>query len=82
MTDEQRQAKLEQLAACEKFGEEAYDAMYEEHSSSGATGRYSNAKEAFYDAIRGAHELGMTEKVEALEKRLEHIKAVFRSQFT
>lgn len=82
MTEEERQQKLDQLAACERFGEEAYDQMYEEHSSSGATGRYSDAKEAFYDAIRVAQELGLTEKVEALEKRLAHIKAVFRSQFT
>lgn len=82
MTEEERNQKLESLEACIRFGEEAYDRMYEEHSSSGATGRYSDAKEAYYDAIRLAGELGLKDKTAELEKRLEHIKAVFRSQFT
>lgn len=79
--DIDRQAKLASLAACKAFAEKAYDDMYEAHSPSGATGRYSDAKEAYYDAIRLARELGLTDEVEALNKRLEHIKAVFRSQF-
>jgi hypothetical protein len=82
MTEEERQAKLDSLACCKQFGEKAYDDMYEAHSASGATGRYSDAKEAFYDAIRHAEDLGMAEEAEALRKRLEHIKAVFRSQFS
>ena len=82
MTEQERQQKLEQLAACEKFGEEAYDQMYEERSSSGATACYSEVKESFYEAIRVARELGLAEKEQALEERLSHIKAVFRSQFT
>jgi DNA-binding SARP family transcriptional activator len=82
MTEEERQAKLASLASCKQFGEKAYDEMYEAHSSSGATGRYSDAKEAFYDAIGLAEELGLQEEAEALRKRLEHIKTVFRSQFS
>src|SRR5262249_28648237 len=82
MTEQERQQKLEQLAACEKFGEEAYDQMYEERSSSGDTACYSEVKESFYEAIRVARELGLAEKEQALEERLSHIKAVFRSQFT
>jgi hypothetical protein len=54
--------------------------MYE--SGRGANGCYSSAKDAFYDAIGLANELGLKEEAEALSKRLEHIKAVFRSQFT
>ena len=42
----------------------------------------SEAKECYYDAIGLARRLGLVEETEALEKRLEHIKAVFRSQFT
>jgi hypothetical protein len=81
MTEEERQAKMASLANCKQFAEKAYDDMYEEHSSSGARGCYSDAKEAFYDAIRLAEELGLLEEAEALRKRLEHVKAVFRSQF-
>ncbi len=62
------------------LGEKYYDQMYE--SGRGANSCYSNAKDAFYDAIGLANELGMKEEAEALSKRLAHIKAVFRSQFT
>lgn len=82
MTDEtERKAQLEQLERLKAMGEKAYDEMYEEHSSSGATACYSDAKECYYDAISLARHLGLDEEVKALEKRLEHIKAVFRGQF-
>lgn len=76
----QRDLRLNQLRACKAIGEKAYDQMYESHGS--VTGLYSDAKEAFYDAIHIARELGLTEEAEELEKRLDHIKAVFRSQFS
>lgn len=76
----ERELKLNQLRVCKAIGEKAYDQMYETHGS--ATGLYSDAKDAFHDAIRVANELKLTDEVEALEKRLEHIKAVFRSQFS
>jgi hypothetical protein len=72
--------KLDRLRRTKALGEKYYDQMYE--SSRNATGLYSNAKEAFYDAINVANELGMKEEAEALSKRLDHIKAVFRSQFS
>ena len=49
---------------------------------SAATAFYSDAKESFYSAIELAGELGLKQEVEKLEKRLEHIKGVFRSQFS
>lgn len=77
-TDEElNRGRLRQLTA---LGEKYYDQMYE--SGRGARHCYSNAKDAFYDAIGLANELGMKEEAEALSKRLDHIKAVFRSQFT
>ncbi len=83
MTDTtERAAQLEQLAHLKAMGEKAYDDMYEAYSPSGATGRYSDAKECFYDAIGLARRLGLEEETKALEERLAHIKAVFRSQFT
>lgn len=83
MGDEaERISQREQLERLKALGEKYYDDMYEAHSSSGASACYSDAKECFYDAIGLARRLGMEEEVSALEKRLEHIKAVFRSQFT
>jgi hypothetical protein len=77
-TDEElNRNRLRKLNA---LGEKYYDQMYE--SGRGANGCYSNAKDAFYDAIGLAKELGLKEEAEALSKRLEHIKAVFRSQFS
>ena len=80
--DTDRDAMLQQLEHLKALGEKAYDDMYEAHSPSGATACYSDAKECYYDAIGLARRLGLDEEVEALTKRLEHIKAVFRSQFT
>lgn len=77
-TDEElNRNRLRKLNA---LGEKYYDQMYE--SGRGANGCYSSAKDAFYDAIGLANELGMKEEADALSKRLEHIKAVFRSQFS
>jgi len=75
-----RELNLDRLRKLKALGEKYYDQMYE--SGRGANRCYSSAKDAFYDAIGLAHELGMKEEEEALSKRLEHIKAVFRSQFS
>ncbi|HEX4605556.1 MAG TPA: hypothetical protein VH724_16260 [Candidatus Angelobacter sp.] len=76
----ERDLKLDCLRRTTALGEKYYDQMYE--SRHGVTGIYSNAKDAFGDATYLANELGMKEEAEALSKRLEHIKAVFRSQFS
>jgi hypothetical protein len=75
--EELNRNRLRQLTA---LAEKYYDQMYE--SRRGANSCYSNAKDAFYDAIGLANELGMKDEADALSKRLHHIKAVFRSQFT
>lgn len=62
------------------LGEKAYSDMYDTIAFS-ASGYYSNAKEAFYDAIQTARDLELADEVRALESRLAHIKEVFRSQF-
>lgn len=83
MSREQRESKLCSLREHKSAGEQAYDDMYEKaHSSSDATMFYGEAKESFYSAIGLARELGLEKEVEEIEKRLAHIKAVFRSQFT
>jgi hypothetical protein len=69
----------EQLVQLELLGEEAYSRMYDSRSPSGD---YSEAKDNFHAAIGLAQKLGLKEEVGRLEKRLMHIKAVFRSQFS
>ncbi len=56
--------------------------MYDAHSSAAATGLYSDAKEAFRDAILVARNMELPDEMAALQARLDHIKAVFRSQFS
>ena len=70
------------LAFFIRQAEEAYGMMYEATSSSSATARYSDAKEALYSAIGIARKLGDQKQAELLDKRLSEIKAVFRSQFS
>jgi hypothetical protein len=83
MADEtERAAQLAHLEQLRALGEKYYDDMYEAHSPGSATACYSDAKECYYDAIGLARRLGLEEETKALEARLAHIKAVFRSQFT
>jgi len=76
------QETRQRLAALERAAESAYDLMYDARSPSDATAQYSNAKEALYTAIGEARRSGDEAAAERLSKRLAHIKAVFRSQFT
>jgi hypothetical protein len=76
MTDRERMVFFERQA------EDALSRMYDAHSPSDATARYSDAKEALYSAIGIARQLADEESMQRLEARLAHIKAVFRSQFS
>ncbi len=78
--DAERQRLLAELERLKAMGEKDYDDLYEVRSSSERTSCYSGAKEAYYDAISLARKQGWR-RPEALYARLEHIKAVFRSQF-
>jgi hypothetical protein len=80
--DDDRQELLAQMEHLKSLAEKSYGDMYETGSPSGATGCYSEAKECYYDAIRLARELGLDDEAAALVKRLEHIKEVFRGQFS
>jgi hypothetical protein len=76
----EHELKLAQLRRLKALGEKYYDQMYETHL--GLNGLYSSAKDAFYEAISLANELGLKEESKELEERLAHIKGVFRSQFS
>lgn len=76
---ESDQADDRRLKELEALAEEAYNEMYDTRYP---TGCYSTAKEAFRDAIALADRLGRQLDVKRLEKRLQHVKDVFRHQFT
>lgn len=76
------EAAVTRVQQLEAAAEQAYDLMYDAHSPSEATGHYSSAKDALYDAIGAARAAGDAATAGRLSKRLAHIKAVFRSQFT
>jgi len=83
MSQDERGDKLCRLLEHKFAGDQAYDDMYEKaHSPGDASAYYSEAKESFYTAIGLAHELGLEQEVEQLEKRLAHIKSVYRSQLS
>jgi hypothetical protein len=72
----------DRLQEFEAQAEAAYTSMYDARDASDAAARYSDAKEALYDAIGLARRLGKIDIAARLEQRLAHTKAVFRSQFT
>jgi hypothetical protein len=74
--------EVDLLQDLEAQAEAAYTRMYDAHDASEAAARYSDAKEALYDAIGLARRLGKVDIGARLEQRLTHIKAVFRSQFS
>jgi hypothetical protein len=71
----------DRLQTLEAQAEAAYERMYHCTNSTEAAARYSDAKEALYDAIGLAGRLGKADTAGRLSARLAHIKAVFRSQF-
>jgi len=74
-------AEREHLAHLVALGEKAYDQMYEVHDQHSADACYRDAKDAYCDAIGLAQRLGLRDEAARLEKRLAHIKAVYRNQF-
>lgn len=70
------------LRALETMAEDAYDRMYDARSRTAAAACYSDAKEALFDAVAFARELGNEAAVKRLQARLAHIKGVYRSQFS
>jgi hypothetical protein len=63
----------------ERRGEEIYDEM---HETSSPHGYLSEIKECFAAAIAAAEADGLTEEVQRLQARLDHIVTVYRRQFT
>ena len=69
----------EKLAWLKSQGELFYDRMYD---SRNPNSEFREAKEAFEDAVVLARRLGRDGEAADLEERLEHVRAVFRSQFS
>ncbi len=72
-TDEAR------LALLKKNAEDAYDRMYDERRPQDC---FRDAMELFGEAIDLARALGRSEEAATLEARRDHVRAVFRSQFS
>jgi hypothetical protein len=70
------------MERCIALGEDAYEQMYEPRTHTNPAGHYSDAKDFLGEAIGLARSLGLDARAEELTKRLEHIKAVYRSQFS
>jgi len=62
----------------ERRAEQAYAGMYEARR---AKEPYEDACFAFARAIEAARRLGLDEEVARLNRRVEHIRAVYNSQF-
>ena len=82
MTEEERKERLDRLNECIRRGEDAYDQLYDPRTHNSPAVHYSEAKDSFGEAIGLARALGLDEQAQTLSERLEHIKAVFRSQFS
>lgn len=67
-----------QLDEWERRAEEAYAEMYEARR---AKAPYEDACFAFARVIEAAQRLGRDEEVARLTRRVEHIRAVYNSQF-
>jgi hypothetical protein len=80
--EEEIHDKLDRMHQCIRSGEDAYDQLYEPRTHSNPAGHYNEAKDMFGEAIALAQELGLDEQAQSLSQRLDHIKAVYRSQFS
>jgi hypothetical protein len=67
-----------QLDEWERRAEEAYAEMYEARR---AKEPYEDACFAFARAIEAAQRLGLDDEVARLNRRVEHIRAVYNGQF-
>jgi hypothetical protein len=78
--EHQDQSTRKRLKTLEAWAERAYEAMYEAGSPAGAGAYFSEVREALREAIALARDTGLEEEASRLEKRLEHIRAVYTSQ--
>jgi hypothetical protein len=67
-----------ELDEWERRAEEAYSHMYQARR---AKERYEDACFAFARAIEAAQRLGLDHEIVRLNRRVEHIRAVYNSQF-
>ncbi len=77
MTESQQQS-LAQIAQYEALAEKAYDEMYDSRSPAVC---YGDLKDYFAAAIGAAKRAGLDSEVKRLTERLNHCRAVYRSQF-
>jgi hypothetical protein len=72
------EAALSEIARYEALAEKAYDEMYDSRRPAVC---HSDLKDHFASAIGAARRAGLASEVKRLTDRLNHCKAVYRSQF-
>lgn len=75
---EREPSERSELDEWERRAEEAYSEMYEARR---AKEPYEDACFAFARAVEAAQRLGLDDEVVRLNRRVEHIRAVYNSQF-
>lgn len=73
-----RKQVLARVLNLEQMGEQAYDRMYDARRPQD---EWRDAREAFSEAIYLAEKAGLKAEAERLQKRLDHIRAVYTHQF-
>lgn len=81
MTPQERKRTRVRMEKCARVGEKALDDMSEARTLAIGHARCADAKTAFINAIEAARELGLRQEIEHLEKRLLHVKHVYRNHF-
>lgn len=83
MSDGETRSEAEQrmrMEECIRMAEDEYDQIYEPRTHRNPAGHFSDAEDLYCEAIGLARQLGESRTAEEIEKRLEHIKAVYRGQ--
>jgi hypothetical protein len=81
MHELERESQQNRMQECIRIAEAAYDELYEPRTHNNPAGHYTDVKDFYGEAIGLARKLGLNDEAARLEKRLAHIKEVFRNQF-
>jgi hypothetical protein len=75
----EKQFACVEMVKFEALAEAAYDAMYDARRPATC---YSDFKDFFANAAAAAERAGLPQEAKRLRARLEHCRAVYRSQFS
>ncbi len=79
--EDERLAKLAQIAVLVRDAEAAYEKMYDVRDQRDAKWQYELAYDWLHDAAKIARGLELEKEAVAYEERAQHIRKVYRHQF-